>query len=145
MLPSHPPSFRIRVLRLFDAHYRDDTVPLILEMWSNEPAVVVKRHAMEILLERDRAAGLRLILAKGLTDLRAGARVATCAALGSEFSTEVTEALIGKLREDDSPWVRLQALRSLLVPGREVTKQQILEASKSEKSANVLALRDELL
>jgi hypothetical protein len=81
------------------------------------------------------------MLGRGIAD----PRVAVSAVLATDTSSEVTDTLLGMLQNDNSKWVRLQALRSLCSPGRRVAKDKVVRATEAESDADVLALRWELL
>jgi hypothetical protein len=118
---------------------------IVEEMWGREPATLVKRFALELLRRVDRPAAVAIMLRHGLRDSRVGTRIAVCQILGVESAEEVTEALLERLAVDYSPWVRRQALRSLITPGRAVNRERVLAASSDEADAAVVALRDQLM
>ena len=106
---------------------------------------MVKRHALELLLQVDREAAIELMLGEGIWENRVGTRMAVCTTLASVNREEATAALLERLRQDPSVWVRLQALRSLASPGRRLDRQRVSEAMQGEKDPDVLALRAQLL
>lgn len=82
---------------------------------------------------------------KGVAANKPGVRVAMCAVLSDVHAEEGTDALLELLENDHAVWVRIQALRSLCAPGRDIKKEMILEASKNERNPRVLQLRADLL
>ena len=133
------------LLDLFRRHYPESFAEFVRDTWTGEPAALIKRHALELLLQVDRSLAVDLMLNHGVESNQHGTRVAVCSMLGAVAEEEVTAALLERLRLDPSKWVRLQALRSLAAPGRAVDRRQIQEAAQGERAEEVLALRHQLL
>jgi HEAT repeat protein len=136
---------RITILTLIHEHYPESFPQAVLELWDKEPTTLVKKRALEYLGQIDEDAALSLMLVRGLTDLHPGTRVAVCAILSANHSEAASIALLNALRQDNSKWVRLQALRSLCTPGRGVERPDIFKASEAELDADIISLRKELL
>lgn len=136
---------KLNLLDIFTQEYRESFRDLVRELWPREPANMVKRHALELLLQVDREAAIELMLGEGIWENRVGTRMAVCTTLASVNRDEATAALLERLRQDPSVWVRLQALRSLASPGRLLDRQRVSEAMQGEKDPDVLALRAQLL
>lgn len=139
------PTLKLAALELISEQSADSLAEVVTNLWKGEPTVFVKRSAMELLRRADPRAALDLMLTMGLNDKRAGARVAVCAALGSEGHKRVTKALLKVLKNDHSRWVRQRALQSLVTPGRELSRQEIQNALGNERDPEVIALAAELL
>jgi hypothetical protein len=133
------------LLELFAEHYPDAFPALVRDLWPREPASLLRRHALELLLRVDRDTAVEIMLAEGVRANRIGTRIAVCTILASVRREDVTAALLERLRNDPSRWVRLQALRSLAAPGRHLDNQQVTAALQAEKDAGVLALRAQIL
>lgn len=145
LIPKERVLTRLTILTLIHEHYPESLPTAVLELWDKEPTALVKKHALECLGQVDEQAARSLMLIRGMTDLNPGTRVAVCATLSADYSEVVTTALLNTLQHDNSKWVRLQALRSLCVPGRGIERLSILEASKAELDSDIIALRKELL
>jgi HEAT repeat protein len=133
------------LLNLFVDRYPESFPDLVRDLWPREPAALVKRHALELLLRVDREAAIELMLTDGVRANRLGTRMAVCNILASIYREEATAALLERLRNDPSRWVRLQALRSLASPGRHLDRQQVTAALQGEKDPDVLALHTQIL
>ncbi len=133
------------LLDLFVERYPESFPDLVRDLWPREPAALVKRHALELLLRVDREAAVELMLKDGVRANRLGTRMAVCNILASIHREEATAALLERLRNDSSRWVRLQALRSLASPGRHLDRDQVTAALQGEKDPDVLALRAQIL
>jgi hypothetical protein len=133
------------LLDLFHVHHPESFADFVRDIWEGEPATLIKRYALELLLQVDRSLAIDLMLNHGVQANRLGTRVAVCTILASIAEEGATTALLERVRLDPSKWVRLQALRSLAAPGRAVDRQQIREAAQWEEDPDVLALRLQLL
>lgn len=133
------------LLDLFAEQYPESFPGLVRDLWPREHVTLVHRHALELLLQVDREAAVELMLTEGLRANRAGTRIAVCMILSSIRREEATAALLERLQNDPSRWVRLQALRSLAAPGRRLDVRQVAAALQSEKDPDVLALRSQIL
>jgi len=138
-------AIKLHVLELIATHAPERMAALVAERWADEPAIAVKRLALELLLQIDVAAARRLMLEHGVRARRNGTRVAVCALLGSLFHDDCTQALLVCLSGDRSRWVRLQALRSLCTPGRGVAPQAVVDAMVDEVDPELRAERQRLL
>ena len=118
---------------------------VVARTWPREPTVLIKRHALDLVYRVDRERAVRLMLEHGLFDTRAGMRIVACKFLGTESSRQATQRLLERLQTDDSPWVRRQALRSLVSPGRAIEAKAIMHATQKEQDPIVLELRSQLL
>jgi len=125
--------------------YQDSFADFLRAIWDREPATLVKRHALERLLQVDRQAAVDLMLTRGVRETRIGTRIAVCAILAAVNDEAVTDALLDRLRHDPSRYVRLQCLRSLASPGRQVDRARLAEALAGEADPDVLTLRTQLL
>lgn len=143
--PKERPRVKIRVLGLIYDYYTESIPDIVEKLWTLEPATAVKRHGLELLRKVNWNKALSLIIESGLKDSRTGTRVVVCSVLGAEPSREATDVLLGALQHDNSNWVRLQALRSLCAPGRDVSKAEIVLATADEVDRDVLNLRKELI
>lgn len=141
----HRVAHKLGLLDFFMLEYRESFPALVRDLWAREPASLVKRHALELLLQVDREAAIGLMLGEGVWENRVGTRIAVCTTLASVNREEATAALLERLRHDPSQWVRLQALRSLAAPGRKLDRQRVAEAMQEEKDPEVLSLRTQLL
>jgi len=133
------------LLDLWFRFYPDALADFLREVWDREPVTLVKRHALELLLQVDREAAVELMLTQGIRDRRIGTRVAVCTILSAVRDERATEALLDRLRQDPSRYVRLQCLRSLAAPGRQVDRARLAEALAGEADPDVLTLRSQLL
>ncbi len=133
------------LLNLFSRFYPQSLAGFLRDIWDQEPVTLVKRHALELLLRVDRESAIDLMLSRGVRENRIGTRVAVCTILAAVRSEEATEALIERLRQDPSRFVRLQCLRSLVSPGRTVDWRRITEALRGEADPGVLALKNQLV
>lgn len=133
-----------RLLDLFVRFYPESLADFLREAWDKEPVTLVKRHALELLLQVDRDSAIDLMLTKGVREKRIGTRVAVCTILATVRGDEATEALLERLRSDPSRFVRLQSLRSLFSPGREVDWRRVAGAMQGETDPGVLALKSQL-
>ena len=138
LVASQRVNVKIEVLGLVRAFYPDRLAGVVDSLWAEEPVPRVKRHAVELLLQVDRAAALALALGPGLEDRRTGTRVAMCAVLAAEPSPSVTQALLERLGKDPSRWVRLQALRGLLAPGRALDPEAVIQVMREEADPEIL-------
>jgi hypothetical protein len=143
--PKERAKTKIEVLSLIHDYYPSEYPRVVEDIWGNEPAPRVKRHALELLYNFDRERALRIALEQGIKDTRVGSRVAVTSILGADTSNYITSILLDMLRKDDSKWVRMQALRSLCSPGRSVDRTTILEASRLEVDKDIIAFRRELI
>lgn len=141
----HRAGHKLGLLDFFLHEYQEGFAVLVRDLWAREPASLVKRHALELLLQVDREAAIELMLGAGVWENRVGTRIAVCTTLASVNREEATAALLERLRHDPSQWVRLQALRSLAAPGRKLDRERVSEAMQEEKDPEVLALRAQLL
>jgi energy-coupling factor transporter ATP-binding protein EcfA2 len=136
---------KISILMLIQKYYPQDIVSTILDLWVQEPTVGVKRFALELLVKYDREKALFLMLERGLNEARTGVRVDVCAVLAAFDSSDASDALLQVLQNDNSKWVRAQALKSLCSPGRTISKEEILKALATETDLDVLRLKGELI
>jgi HEAT repeat protein len=125
--------------------YPESFPDFVLDIWPREPTTIIKRHALELLLQIDRELAIELMLTRAVRENRIGIRVAVCAILAAVHRGEATAALLERLQSDPARWVRLQCLRSLAAPGRGLDRGQVAEATQDEKDPDVLALRSQLL
>lgn len=135
---------KITALKLMFRHYRAQYFEAVRRMWNQEPTVSVRRHALELLLQLDATAAADFAREHALNS-RLGLRSYACAILAGDRRDVTTDALLDRLREDAAPDVRMQALRSLAVPGRGVPRETILGAMGNEREPSVLHARDTLL
>jgi len=135
---------KITALKLMFRHYRAQYFEAVRRMWNQEPTVSVRRHALELLLQLDATAAADFAREHALNS-RLGLRSYACAILAGDRRDVATDALLDRLREDAAPDVRMQALRSLAVPGRGVPRETILGAMGNEREPSVLHARDALL
>ncbi|MFI5386989.1 MAG: NACHT domain-containing protein [Fimbriimonadales bacterium] len=133
------------LLDLCHSFYPEEFGTFVREIWNQEPATLIKRHALELLLQVDKELAIELMLGRGVRENRVGTRVAVCMILASINEAAACAALLERLRDDPSRWVRIQALRSLVSPGRAFDRRLILEATLAEKDPGVLAVRMQLL
>jgi hypothetical protein len=133
------------LLDLYFRFYPGFLAGFLRENWDREPVTLVKRHALELLLQADLEAAVELMLTKGIREKRTGTRVAVCTILAAVRDDGATEALLDRLRHDPSRYVRLQSLRSLVSPGRKVDRERIAEAMAGEADPDVLTLKSQLL
>ena len=145
LAPIERVSTRREILKLIFDYYRDLYPSVVYQIWNNKHPPMIKKYSLELLWKIDRNSAIALILEKGLNDSRIGARIAACSILGVEKSEKITEILLELLRTDYSKWVRLQALRSLCSPGRNVAKADINKALETETDKDVTSLRKELI
>jgi hypothetical protein len=136
---------KIQLLGIIRDMYPAEAGRLVRSLWDLERAPSVLSAAMESVLNVDPADGLHLLLARGVTSRRVGVRVAAYRILTAVTEPSATTALLKGLITDDSRWGRLQALRSLLAPGRDVAAELIWEATAQEADPEVLGLRAEFL
>jgi hypothetical protein len=137
--------YKRNLLHLFADRYPESFPALVQDLWPREPTTLVKRHALELLLRLDRELAIEIMLTEGIRANRIGIRIAVCTILAAIRREEATAALLERLRNDPSRWVRLQALRSLAAPGRHLDAQQVTAALQGEKDPDVLALRSQIL
>ena len=133
------------LLDLFAEQYPESFPALVRDLWPREPITLVKRHALELLLRVDLETAVALMLPEGIRANRIGTRIAVCTILASIRREEATAALLERLQNDPSRWVRLQALRSLAAPGRHLDGQRVAAALQGEKDPDVIALRGQIL
>jgi NACHT domain/Calcineurin-like phosphoesterase/HEAT repeats len=136
---------KIQLLGVIRDMYPAETGRLVRSLWDLERAPSVLSAAMETVLNVDPADGLQLLLERGVTSRRVGVRVAAYRILTAVTEPSATTALLKGLATDDSRWGRLQALRSLLAPGRDVPSELIWGATSQEADPEVLGLRAEFL
>lgn len=145
LVPRERVLVKIAVLGLISKHYKNDIKKIVEALWETEPSIGVKRKALEVLRGHDQEAALNLMLTKGIYSKKTGMRAAVCAMLAIENSAKTNSKLLEVLENDDSKWVRMQALKSLCSPGRDIDKNLIITATKLESNIDVLAVRKELL
>lgn len=145
LAPIERVSTRREILKLIFDYYSDLYPSVVYQIWNSKNPPTIKKYSLELLWKIDRNSARALILGKGLNDSRIGTRVAACSILGVEKSEKITKILLGLLRTDYSKWVRLQALRSLCSPGRNVAKADINKALETETDKDVISLRKELI
>ncbi len=143
--PRQRPAHKWVLLNLAIQHYPESFADFIREIWPREPTTIVKRQALELLLQVDRDLAVELILTQAIRENRIGTRVAVCGILAAIQREDATQALLERLANDPSRWVRLQCLRSLAAPGRALDRKQVAEATKGERDPDVLELRRQLL
>lgn len=136
-------ALRLGILDLLHRCYPQALPEVVRDAWDREYSPGVQRQALEILLRVDRDAAVELMLAKGTRARRTGTRVAVCAILAAVGTEAATAALLESLH-DPSCWVRMQALRSLASPGRQVARDRIASTLEGEKDASVLDLHREI-
>jgi hypothetical protein len=143
--PLQRPSHKRALLSLAVQVYPESFPDFVRDIWPREPTTIVKKQALELLLQVDRELAIELLLTGAIRENRIGTRVAACAILAAVHREESTAALLERLRNDPSRWVRLQCLRSLAAPGRALDRRQVVEATQGEKDPDVLTLRQQLL
>jgi len=114
-------------------------------LWEKGIVPGVAQYSLEMLTRGDQDSAISLLLDKGVNATRTGVRVAACAALSHVPTAKGTGALLELLAKDHSVWVRMQALRSLCIPGRAISRDEVIAASMNEKDLKVLQLRRDLL
>ena len=135
---------RIHFLSLCLTHHQDRLPKMVTRHWDRQP-VPVTCQMIECLWLTDRTSAKTVIIERALRDTRVGTRVAAARVLGADASIEATDALLGLASHDDSKWVRLQAVRSLLAPGRELDEACVRDVTRNETAPEVLqVLRDVL-
>jgi hypothetical protein len=143
--PRQRPAHKRTLLDLAMQVYPESLPDFVRGIWPREPTTIVKRQALELLFQVDRELAIELMLAGTIRENRIGTRVAVCAILAAVHREEATVALLERLCNDPSRWVRLQCLRSLAAPGRALDRTRVVEATRREKDPDVLALRRQLL
>lgn len=143
--PLQRPAHKRTLLDLTVQFYPESFPELVRGIWPREPTTIIKKQALELLLQVDREQAIELMLTEAIRENRIGTRVSVCAILAAIHREEATAALLERLRNDPSRWVRLQCLRSLAAPGRALDRRQVVEATRGEKDPDVLALRGQLL
>jgi NACHT domain/HEAT repeats/Restriction endonuclease len=143
--PHRRPAHKRTLLGLVVQIYPESFPDFVRGIWPREPTTIVKREALELLLHMDRELAVELMLAGAIRENRIGTRVAVCTILAAIYREEATAALLERLCNDPSRWVRLQCLRSLAAPGRALDRAQVVEATRREKDPDVLTLRRQLL
>ena len=143
--PLQRPTHKRTLLALAMQVYPESFPDFVRGIWPREPTTIVKKQALELLLQVDREMAVELMLTEAIRENRIGTRVAACAILAAIHREESTAALLERLRNDPSRWVRLQCLRSLAAPGRALDRRQVVEATRGEKDPDVLTLRQQLL
>ncbi len=138
LAPREKVSAKLKALKIIFRRFPDLYPGIVLEFWKGESVPITKRIALELLFQIDREAAVGLAL-KSLSDPRNGTRVYMCALLASVFSLEATVGLLQVLESDESRWARLQAIRSLVVPGRTLTHEDLNHALKSEKDEEIMS------
>ena len=136
---------RTKILSLIKEYYPDRFAGVVKTQWEKENAPLVKKALIKFLWEFDCDASKSLILEKAVRDMSPGVRVFAHSMLSADKSKCATDALMRALQTDDSKWVRIQALRSLYAPGRNIDKSKILYFSKQEKDSDVIRFRKELI
>ena len=136
---------KVTALNLLRTHYRDAYFETIDGIWSENAATPARARALEYAMQIDAAKAMELALCHGVNGNRPGLRVTSCALLAGDARPIATDALLLRLRSDSSKWVRAQALRSLVSPGRKVQRDQIFSALGGERDETVLTLRRQLL
>ena len=132
-------------LDLIRRHCPNKVESAVKRIWEAGVVPGLAQYSIETLMRIAPESAFALVRERGLRATQPGVRVAVCAALSELRTREVTEALIEVMQNDNSKWVRLQALRSLCVPGRTVAKRDIMAATRNEQSRLVLRVRSELL
>ncbi|HEX3126599.1 MAG TPA: HEAT repeat domain-containing protein [Thermoanaerobaculia bacterium] len=143
--PLQRPAHKHTLLDLVVQVYPESFPDFVRGIWPREPTTIIKKQALELLLQVDREMAIELMLTSAIRENRIGTRVAVCAILAAVHREEATAALLERLRNDPSRWVRLQCLRSLAAPGRALDRAQVVEATRGEKDPDVLTLRQQLL
>jgi hypothetical protein len=143
--PLQRPAHKRTLLNLVVQCYPESFPDFVRGIWPREPTTIVKKQALELLLQVDLELAVELMLTGAIRENRIGTRVAVCAILAAIHREEATAALLERLRNDPSRWVRLQCLRSLAAPGRALDRRQVVEATWGEKDPDVVALRGQLL
>lgn len=118
--------------------FPEQVLATVHTLWNGNVVPNLAQYSLEVLAHVDPDSGLSVALHRGIAAKRIGVRVSSCAALSEMHSAPATNALLELLQNDDSMWVRIQALRSLCAPGRNVAREDILNASKEERSSRVL-------
>jgi len=135
---------RIHLLVLCRRHQPLRLKDMILRHWDQQP-VAVKGRMIEALWLVDPTSAKTLIMQRAMQDSTTGTRVAAARVLGADSSDDSTSALLQHAAEDDSKWVRMQALRSLLKPGRTLPIERLREAMAREHESEVLEVRRGIL
>jgi hypothetical protein len=143
--PRQRPAHKHTLLNLAVQVYPESFPDFVRGIWPREPTTIVKKQALELLLHVNREVAVELMLTQAIHENRIGTRVSVCAILAAIHRQEATAALLERLRNDPSRWVRLQCLKSLAAPGRALERAQVVEATRREKDPDVLALRGQLL
>lgn len=138
-------SLRIKLIRLIAKHEPKALAKLITKLWPSLEIPKLVSVALQELIPIDKEATLNLILNFGLNSNRVGIRVISCALLGSMDADHSTNALLKHLEHDDSRWVRLQALRSLLRPGSKTDTNLVMQATEKEPDSEILHIRNDLI
>ena len=138
-------SLKIKLIRLIVKNEPLALAKLISKLWSSLEIPKLISVALQELIVIDKKSSLSLILERGLKSNRVGVRVISCAILSSFNSEDSTLALLKHLEHDDSRWVRLQALRSLLRPGFSVDISSVIKATAKEPDTEILQIQDDLL
>jgi hypothetical protein len=141
--PRQRPANKRILLDLALQHYPDSFAGFVRHLWPREPTTMVKRQALELRVDEELA--VEIMLSQAIRENRIGTRVAVCSILSAIHREAATQALLERLANDPSRWVRLQCLRSLAAPGRALARQLVLEATQGEKDPDVLVLRRQLL
>lgn len=143
--PLQRPAHKRTLLNLARQFYPELFPDFVRGIWPREPTTIIKKQALELLLQVDRELAIELMLTGAIRENRIGTRVAVCAILAAVHREEASAALLERLRNDPSRWVRLQCLKSLAAPGRALDRAQVVEATRGEKDPDVLTLRQQLL
>nr|VFJ70407.1 MAG: HEAT repeat-containing protein [Candidatus Kentron sp. FW] len=144
--PNERSTVKMQVLSLIQSRFPESLGHVVTDiLWERENAPMVKRYGCELLFNIDRERTINLLLIRGIHDSTGGTRVAACAILSADLEERTSIALLDRLANDHSRWVRLQALKSLCTPGRVIQTQTIIEAMQNESDADVLQCRKELI
>lgn len=143
--PLQRPVHKRTLLSLAVQLYPESFPEFVRSIWPREPTTIIKKQILELLLQVDREPAIELMLTEAIRENRIGTRVSVCAILAAVYREEATAALLERLRNDPSRWVRLQCLRSLAAPGRALDRRQVVAATQGEKDPDVIALRQQLL
>ncbi|MES1243080.1 MAG: HEAT repeat domain-containing protein [Acidobacteriota bacterium] len=143
--PLQRPAHKRTLLGLAVQLYPESFPDFVRGIWPREPTTIIKKQILELLLQVAREPAIELMLTEAIRENRIGTRVSVCAILTAIHRQEATAALLERLRNDPSRWVRLQCLRSLAAPGRALDRRQVVEATRGEKDPDVLTLRQQLL